>query len=75
MKVLDIIFNWNSFHPHPPHICIIRTVGIRPTHPPNLVWSIKKYGYTKGEAIKKAVNRYISAVYLKVKRNRRRTSG
>lgn len=72
MKVLAIITDRCAYAPHPPHICIIRTMGIRP-HPvnPKHMWSIRKYGYTKGEAIKKAINRYISAIKLKVIQNRR----
>jgi len=71
MKVLAIITDRYAYAPHPPYICIIRTLGVGLRLIPNASWSIRKYGYTKGEAIKKAVNRYISAVYLKVKRNRR----
>lgn len=77
MKVLDIIFNWNSFSPKPPHICIIKTTGVRHVNP-TVAWTIRKYGFTKGEAIKKAVNRYISAVKHRVTHDnniRRRISG
>ena len=71
MKVLAIITDRYAYTPYPPHICIIRTLGVGLHPDPTVSWSIRKYGYTKGEAINKAVNRYISAVKLKVKQNRR----